>query len=102
METNDQEAEVNDDTSGDESQSADTSTGENTSTQKEKTSESPEDKHARLLRQTNRQRKAMGLPPLVEALVEKQVASKANQNKGFDYAEKAYLKSSGIDAQDFE
>ncbi len=79
-----------------------TDTGEET-TATEKPSETPEAKHARLLRQTNRVRKDLGLPPLVEALVEKpQPQPKADQKKGFDYAEKAYLKSEGVDKADFD
>src|SRR5687767_10253028 len=100
MDTNDsQDVDVNVDDAGvDTGDQAGTDTGrDNTTTTTEKPSESPEAKHARLLRQTNRLRKDMGLPPLVQALVEKpQPQTKTEEKKGFDYGQLAYLEAKGI------
>jgi hypothetical protein len=92
MEDTNDSVDVTEDTGSDVEQQ--TEPGEVAETKQEKTSETPEAKHSRLLRQTNKQRKAMGLPPLVEALVEKQTPK--TQSKGFDYGQLAYLEAKGV------
>lgn len=58
-----------------------------------KSSESPEDKATRLLRQTNQARKKLGLAALTETKPDTKSSKKSD---GLDYGEKAFLSANGI------
>lgn len=66
--------------------------------EKEKVVETPEAKLARLERQAKQLRKKLG----VESEVEPVVTKKEPKSDNFDYGEKAYLKSSGIEPTEFD
>lgn len=61
--------------------------------------ESPEDRATRLLRQANQARKKIGLPALEDTKAETKSSKKSDD---FGYDVKAYLKTSGIQSNEFE